>query len=404
MNIGTKKYLLGISLSFTFILSVLFISPNTSNAESMTVWRYKTGFSGAVYGPFVKEDDCKANLDLYKKTNPLDKATDCTSSIEDLLEPIQINKFTVSETVVDVNAKLDQASNKTIYRLLAPFGGITCMDWSKDNKDPACIGSNIGEYLNLIFRIGIGLCAVLAVIMLIVNGIMYMGEESVFGKTEAKKRLLNSVIGLLLALGSWVILNTINPALTGKDGLSISSAETVITPLYDRGASDPKKANGESVNCTPVVDPTSPCTVDYLAKVLEVDTKTATAMSKICNMESGGKSKASGTDYCVPPGESLPFSFGLFQVNLAANGKLAGEECVGLFDRGVTSEDAIEPKYKSGFNCKLLSGKEALYNKCKNILLDSNKNLAITKELLKNTSKGINNWSGDKQNCASAFQ
>ena len=300
---------------------------------------------------------------------------------------------------VPVTPNINVAENKSIYKMLVPLPGITCMDSS--GQDPNCIPNDIGKYLNFIFKFAIGVCAALAVIMLIIAGVTYMGDESVFGKTEAKKKMFSAIIGLLIALGAWALLNTINPALTGKGGLIISSANVEIVPLNDRGYNDPKNANGESINCTPVTNPSSPCTPDKLEKIFPGK---GIQMSKICNMESGGRENlASGTDYCSPPGKSLPFSFGLFQVNLSANGSLAGADCVGLFDRAVTGADAITPKYTSGYTCSLVSGKENIYTTCANRLLNTPTNLDIAKNLF-NNSKGMGNWNGDKRYCASAFQ
>ena len=296
---------------------------------------------------------------------------------------------------VPITPKIGATENSNVYKMLVPLPGITCMD--NTGKDPNCIGNNIMGYLNFIFKFGIGLCAALAVIMLIVYGVMYMGDESVFGKTAAKEKMLGAILGLFIAIGAWVLLNTINPDLTGKNGFNIAKVNVKIEPLYDIGYNDPKNSAGESIRCTPVTNPGSPCTVANLTPIFG---EKAIAMSKICNMESSGVSQASGTDYCNPPGKSLPFSFGLFQVNLAANGILAGEDCAGLFDRAVRGKDATSA---GGYTCSLLPGKEALYNKCKNILLNDTKNLEIAKSLFLN-SNGMGNWLGDKKYCASAFQ
>ncbi len=117
--------------------------------------------------------------------------------------------------------------NKNVYNLLAPIPGLKCLDSS--GLDTTCLKGGLGEYLNLIFKIGIGLCAALAVIMLIIYGVMYMGDESVFAKTEAKSKMFSAIIGLLIALGAYAILNTINPALTGSGGLSIDQVTVSIT-------------------------------------------------------------------------------------------------------------------------------------------------------------------------------
>lgn len=302
-----------------------------------------------------------------------------------------VSNIVVADGPVPLGPDQTTSFDNDTYKLLAPIGNLT-----EAPKD-------IGSYFNIIFKIAIGLCGALAVIMIIIGGIQYMGDESIFSKTEAKSKITAAIFGLLIALGSYALLNTINPALLGGK-INIKQVSAEIEPLYDRGSTDPKNANGESVRCTPVLS--GPCSVANLAVSLGVDTETATAMSKICNMESSGTSIQSGTDYCNPPGTSLPFSFGLFQVNLAANGTLAstnGLDCSNLFDRKVASKDAIEPKYNNGFTCSLLSGKETLYNTCKNRLLDPTINLAITKSLLE-ASPNKSPWFGDKKYCASAFQ
>jgi len=115
----------------------------------------------------------------------------------------------------DVPINLDSQTPTVLsndYTLLVPVGTLT--------KAP----NNIGEYFNIIFLIAIGVCAVLAVIMIVIGGIQYMGDESIFGKTEAKSKITAAILGLLIALGAYALLNTLNPALLGKDGINISQA------------------------------------------------------------------------------------------------------------------------------------------------------------------------------------
>ncbi len=95
------------------------------------------------------------------------------------------------------------------YKMLAPFAGFT--------EAP----ENIGEYLNKVFVIAIGLCAALAVLMMIIAGVKYMGEESLFGKVNAKEQIKNALFGLLIALSAYALLNTIDPRLIGGGGLNI---------------------------------------------------------------------------------------------------------------------------------------------------------------------------------------
>ena len=75
----------------------------------------------------------------------------------------------------------------------------------------------MGGYLNLMIKLFIGICAVLAVIMIVIGGIQYMTTELISSKEEGKKRILGAIFGLLLALGAYTLLYTINPNLLKSD-------------------------------------------------------------------------------------------------------------------------------------------------------------------------------------------
>jgi type IV secretory pathway VirB2 component (pilin) len=103
------------------------------------------------------------------------------------------------------------AQNK--YDLLAPIFGTTQI-------------GTIGEYLQLIYASLIGTAALLAVVYIVICGIRMMTTEAVSSKGEAKECIQNAIFGLLLAIFSWAILNTINPALTQTTlGITLPSAQ-----------------------------------------------------------------------------------------------------------------------------------------------------------------------------------
>ena len=73
---------------------------------------------------------------------------------------------------------------------------------------------SLSTYLRAVFLTGIGLAGVLAVLMIVIGGIQYIGSGmSPSVKSDARDRITNAIMGLLLALLSWIILNTINPSL-----------------------------------------------------------------------------------------------------------------------------------------------------------------------------------------------
>lgn len=215
--------------SFILISFILFINlfmPISVLAE--TNWKYEVKTFGIIRGDFKTLADCQADQIFFNKAKAY-TIGDCTAYTlsTSSSDPVLINNKNIQDQVINVTPKINVAENKSIYKMLAPFAGITCMDWS--GVDKTCIGNDIGKYLNIIFKLIIGLCAALAVMMLIIYGIAYMGEESIFGKVEAKSKMFSAVLGLLIALGAWALLNTINPDLTGKNGLNISAVSADIT-------------------------------------------------------------------------------------------------------------------------------------------------------------------------------
>jgi hypothetical protein len=113
------------------------------------------------------------------------------------------------------------------YELLAPIPGIesqytdgdgqvrsTGFEETADGRQTVDTKSiQLGDYINQIFRIALGILMVIAVIMIIIAGVQYMAVESIFGKTAAKERIVNALTGLLIGLGIFLVLSTINPKL-----------------------------------------------------------------------------------------------------------------------------------------------------------------------------------------------
>jgi len=109
-------------------------------------------------------------------------------------------------------------SRAVCYQQLAPI------------DDPANPGkkidtSSFSSYLQAIYRIGIGACFMLGVIMFTWAGIEYIVSESMNTKSDAKKRIAASLTGLAIALVSFILLQTINPKL-----LIIPDLNTAVSP------------------------------------------------------------------------------------------------------------------------------------------------------------------------------
>lgn len=125
--------------------------------------------------------------------------------------------ITASSVLIILGLPLVAGAQTTPYSLLAPILGVTSI-------------STFGEYLQLLFRGTIGIAGVLAVVMLVTCGIKLMTSEAISSKGEAKECITNAILGLLLAISSWLILNTINPTLLNTNlGIVLPNTQTTGT-------------------------------------------------------------------------------------------------------------------------------------------------------------------------------
>jgi hypothetical protein len=107
-------------------------------------------------------------------------------------------------------------SSADCYQQLAPITGPDGQS-IKTNNFPA--------YLQAMYRLGIGACFALGVIMFTIAGIEYIISESMNTKEDAKKKIQAAIIGLAIALVSYILLYTINP-----DLLKLENINTAVTP------------------------------------------------------------------------------------------------------------------------------------------------------------------------------
>lgn len=80
----------------------------------------------------------------------------------------------------------------------------------------------IGEYISGIYRYGVSMAVILAVVAVMVGGFVWLASGGSPDKIKTAKSIIGSAFaGLFLALFSFVILQTINPRLVNLDSLKI---------------------------------------------------------------------------------------------------------------------------------------------------------------------------------------
>ena len=148
----------------------------------------------------------------------------------ELNKPWQVGQVTqLGDTDTPAVPELDLS-----YHLLSPLpceeGTDSCETGKLEVFNPTDTENNlIGRYLNIMFRIFIGLCAILAIMMIVIGGLEYMTIDLVSSKEHAKQRIWGAVLGLLLALGSYAILNQINPDLLKTDFSSLKDVTVQVS-------------------------------------------------------------------------------------------------------------------------------------------------------------------------------
>lgn len=123
---------------------------------------------------------------------------------------------------------------------LAPIPGVIDAETAEDPS----------KFFNNLFTFGIVIAGFLAVVMIAVGGIQYMSTDAIHGKSEGRERITYALMGLLLILFSWILLNTINPEILNFDifneGSGSSSNYEDNTGTFDGGGGGTFSGGGTS--------------------------------------------------------------------------------------------------------------------------------------------------------------
>ncbi|PIR76678.1 MAG: hypothetical protein COU32_00785 [Candidatus Magasanikbacteria bacterium CG10_big_fil_rev_8_21_14_0_10_42_10] len=170
--------------------------------------------------------------------------------------------------------------------------------------------NNIGEFITLMYKYGIIAAGVLATLMLIAAGFMWTtsgGNSERIG--SAKKRIAGAIMGLLLAVLSYALLNTINPALVTIRLPQVWSINTQgIAPPYCDAITPPK-------NLAPLGPPTlTQAERESLSKTLPAaNNYTTTSTEAMCGtpyfVEGAGDMLCTGRTCVKNPNGNLCYQY-----------------------------------------------------------------------------------------------
>lgn len=171
----------------------------------------------------------------------------------------------ISRTIISITATfvLVFSFAGTVYALgdytpLAPLPGTT----NTDNK------TNLETYIPNAFKLSIAVAAVMAFVMITFGGITYATSDAITGKAQGREFLENAIWGLVLVIGAWIILNTINPKILHfdlsipKPNVATSTDKTLVagTPMTAEEIAADTTVRSRLAKDGVTVNTTTPCT------------------------------------------------------------------------------------------------------------------------------------------------
>ncbi len=123
------------------------------------------------------------------------------------------------------------ATPSASYTLLEPLpciGGDNCKSGDTIKK------IDIQTYILYLFKLMVAVAVFLAIVMITWGGFTYMTSEAIPAKIDAKSTITNALLGLLGALGSYLLVATIDPRLVDISRVTVPKlnlgTKTVIDP------------------------------------------------------------------------------------------------------------------------------------------------------------------------------
>ena len=228
--------------------------------------------------------------------------------------------------------------------------------------------TDLPKLILAIYKFGIWTVGIAGLFMLTIGGFMYMASAGNNATvTSAKGIIADSLLGIVAALGAYLIMYVINPDLT-----NINIAFTTATVSDSMGT---PMGTIDSTTGKYQIATSGDCSAESLAKNGSWPSDQAAC---VCSAESGmGKQLISKTDKCTGNGTNDAVSIGLFQINLTWH-KIAGVDCTKAFSGHFSGDSSA---------CYVTD--RSLYNQCVTLASDSSNNIA---EALNTYKSGGNSW------------
>ncbi len=198
----------------------------------------------SAHQPFCASYSACGAIPLTDKPNPETAFT--VQQIQQPNSPATIINQTNNRELLDaLNAR------KPILGISIPNLTFSDVSVSKDDSGTYVYITWLPELISAIYKFSISIASIVAVIIIIIQGVRIVISGGGPAKATAYKRISQSVVGLGIAWGSFAILYTINPSLVKFNALKVQVIQGI--PQAQESDSIPE-------NKYPVYTPTSPTT------------------------------------------------------------------------------------------------------------------------------------------------
>ena len=208
-------------------------------------------------------------------------------------------------------------------------------------------------FLNNLYKLAIGVAAVLAVLQIVRAGVMYMGGDSITEKKDAKNLIALSVGGLILVLSPVIVFSIINPSILS---LKIGGLDELANTGFTEGGGTATSTPSEDRSiCEGYVDPTY-VILPADASCSDVKGGGWAKLSGMCcsvagTPQEGASCCAKSSTYVPPapkPGDEGTFTFKLYSSYSEPNGDGSRyPTCKLINEKTFTSIETCESGYAS---------------------------------------------------------
>ncbi len=223
--------------------------------------------------------------------------------------PSQTQAPDLGATLPKISNPLDNPNLSVRIPTLKTLRNISC-------DKGLCTVPWIADYIDALYRYGIAIISILAIIALMIGGVLWLTSAGRSEKiADAKKWISGGLMGMLIMISSYMILNIINPALTQLSPLKLSYLGKEDLPdITEYQTLQEEQSRGETLNDNFKVAPKNILLVEVETtkgkRKVQVDETVAEATKKaFLEMKNAGFNVVEISDY--RPGSKHCHKYGL---------------------------------------------------------------------------------------------